>query len=208
MVTRRNKGPGRRPRSLFPARLVIMRQNTAAAERATKAARRQHSRKHPDQALKPMTLTSANYLMILTSLTPEAATVARIMEIYRLRWQIELAFKRLKSGLGIHRLVARDRQMARSWLLSHLILALIIEDVASEVLDSPPCALRWRQKASFPLAFAQRSTSSVDRRGCSIGVSLGPTPCGIRYRAPSLRISSTPTMSGCCRTAEPTASIR
>lgn len=207
IVTRRNKGPGRRPRPLFPARLVIMRQNTAAAERATKAARRQHNRKRPEQALKSMTLTSANYLMILTSLTPEAATVARIMEIYRLRWQIELAFKRLKSGLGIHRLVARDPQMARSWLLSHLILALIIEDVAGEVLDSPPCALRWRQEASFPLAFARRFASSVDWRGCPNGINLGPTPCGIHYRTPSLRVSSTPTMSRCCRTAEPTVSI-
>lgn len=186
IVTRRNKGPGRRPRHLFPARLVIMRQNTAAAERATKAARRQHNRKHPNQALKSMTLTSANYLMILTSLTPEAATVARIMEIYRLRWQIELAFKRLKSGLGIHRLVARDPQMARSWLLSHLILALIIEDVAGEVLAFPPCALRWRQKASFPLAFARRSASIVDRRGCPSSINLGLTSCGIRYCTPSL----------------------
>ncbi len=28
--------------------------------------------------------------------------------------------------------------MARSWLLAHLILALLIEDVTGELLDSPP----------------------------------------------------------------------
>ncbi len=51
---------------------------------------------------------------------------------------LPLAFKRLKTSLGLHRLVARDPVMARSWLLSHLILALIIEDATGEVLDSPP----------------------------------------------------------------------
>ncbi len=85
-----------------------------------------------------MTLASAGFLMVLTSLPPEVAAPERVMAIYRLRWQIELAFKRLKSGLGIHRLVARDPVMARSWLLAHLILALLIEDATGEVLDSPP----------------------------------------------------------------------
>ena len=61
-----------------------------------------------------------------------------MLAVYRLRWQVDLAFKRLKSGLGIDRLLARDPAMARSWLLSHLILALLIEDGASDVLDFPP----------------------------------------------------------------------
>jgi hypothetical protein len=45
VVTRHSKGQGRLPRQLFPARLVIMRQQEAAAERATQAAKRQHSKK-------------------------------------------------------------------------------------------------------------------------------------------------------------------
>jgi transposase len=90
-------------------------------------------------ALQPMTLTAAKFLMVLTSLPASSATASAVLAAYRLRWQVELAFKRLKSGLGIHRLLARDPAMARSWLLSHLILALMIEDGASEVLDSAPC---------------------------------------------------------------------
>lgn len=101
VVTRHSKGQGPYPRRLFPARLVIMRQHEEAGERATKAAKRQHSKTRSNVALKPMTLTSANYLMVLTSLSLEAATAARVMAVYRLRWQIELAFKRLKSGLGL-----------------------------------------------------------------------------------------------------------
>ena len=138
VVTRQSKGQGRNSRRLFPARLIIMRQHEAASERATRAVRQQHRKTRGHMTLQPLTLTSANYLMVLTSLSPGAATAARVMAIYRLRWQIELAFKRLKSGLGLHRLVARDPVMARSWLLSHLILALIIEDATGEVLASPP----------------------------------------------------------------------
>lgn len=89
-------------------------------------------------ALQPMTLASARFLMVLTSLPADKANAAGVLAAYRFRWQVELAFKRLKSGLGIDRLVARDPAMGRSWLLSHLILALLIEDGASEVLDSPP----------------------------------------------------------------------
>lgn len=186
VVTRHSKGQGRRPRRLFPARLVVMRQHVAAGERATRAAKRQHSKTRSNVALKPMTLTSANYLMVLTSLLPEAATAARVMAVYRLRWQIELAFKRLKSGLGLHRLVARDPVMARSWLLSHLILALIIEDVTGEVLDSPPCTVRWRQAADFPVAAARRFAGRFARRGCPKRIRRGSEARGFRHNTPSL----------------------
>ena len=90
--------------------------------------------------------------MVLTSLPTDKAAAAEVLAAYRLRWQVELAFKRLKSGLGIDRLVARDPAMARSWLLSHLILALLIEDGASEVLASPSYAGRWPRATCFPMA--------------------------------------------------------
>lgn len=66
-------------------------------------------------------------------------TAKAVLDVYRLRWQIELAFKRLKSGLGIHKLPARDVRLARTWLTAHLILALMIEEAVTDVLDSPPC---------------------------------------------------------------------
>jgi site-specific DNA recombinase len=62
---------------------------------------------------------------------------------------IELAFKRLKSLPGFDRLPAKSEALARSWLLAHLILALLIDDAAQgprhrlgreALLDSPPSA--------------------------------------------------------------------
>lgn len=137
-VTGRNKRQGRKPRRLFPARLIIFRPHEEAGARAIRVAKRQHSKKQSGMTLQPMTLASARFLMVLTSLPADQAAATEALAAYRLRWQVELAFKRLKSGLGIDRLVAREPAMARSWLFSHLILALLIEDGASEILDSPP----------------------------------------------------------------------
>jgi hypothetical protein len=55
-----------------------------------------------------------------------------------MRWQVELAFKRLKSLGGFATLQASDPGLARSWLLAHLIAAVLIETSLSEVLDAPP----------------------------------------------------------------------
>ncbi len=77
--------------------------------------------------------------MVLTSL-PETVPAAELLDACRLRWQVELAFKRLKSLLGLDRLPAKNRDLARSWLLAHLILARLIDDTRQEFLDATPSA--------------------------------------------------------------------
>jgi IS4 transposase len=61
-----------------------------------------------------------------------------VLAVYRLRWQIELAFKRLKSLLHIDRLPTRTAEASRSWLYAHLILALLCDEISQEFLDSSP----------------------------------------------------------------------
>jgi hypothetical protein len=84
-------------------------------------------------------LAAAEWLIVLTSLPPSEAP-EQVLEIYRLRWQIELAFKRLKSLGHIDRLPAKDKDLARSWLYANLIAALLLDQFAQDLLDSPPCA--------------------------------------------------------------------
>jgi IS4 transposase len=66
------------------------------------------------------------------------ASAEEVVRLYRLRWQIELAFKRLKSLGGFDTLQASDPRLARSWLLAHLIGAVLIEASLGEALDAPP----------------------------------------------------------------------
>ena len=87
----------------------------------------------------PRSLRAAEFVLLLTSLPEEHASEA-ILELYRLRWQIELLFKRFKSLLGLGDLPAKQRNLARSWIFAKLILALLAEKAARRLAESSPCA--------------------------------------------------------------------
>jgi len=151
-VERSGKGGKARGTLLFEARLVVLRLSDGATARAAKAVRRRQSKQRGGSPLHPLTLRSSGYLMLLTSL-PAAVPAEEVLAAYRLRWQVELAFKRLKGLLGLDRLPAKSDALARSWLLAHLILALLIEDAARDHLpDSPPCGDNPSAPPSLALA--------------------------------------------------------
>ena len=77
-------------------------------------------------------------MILATSLPQTGYTAKDVLVVYRLRWQIELAFKRLKSLLHIDRLPTRTEPTSRSWLYAHLILALLCDDLSQDFLDSSP----------------------------------------------------------------------
>ena len=123
-------------KSAVAARLIIARKPPQAIRRQHKRLRRKASRK--GHKTDPRTLLAAGFMMLLTSLPESRAAAAEVVRLYRLRWQIELAFKRLKSLGGFDDLPAFDPRLARSWLLAHLIGAVLIEASLDEALDSPP----------------------------------------------------------------------
>jgi hypothetical protein len=128
---------GRTPdRPPLAARLVVLKKPPDAAERARKTALRASQRGGHESD--PLSLRAAEHLMLITSLTGERANPKQLAGLYRLRWRIELAFKRLKSLLHIDRLPAKDPDLARAWIFAHLIAALLIEDLSPHLRDSPP----------------------------------------------------------------------
>ena len=130
---RDGRDPDRVP---LPARLVVQKKPPEAAERARKTALRNSQRGgHQNH---PLSLRASEHLMLITSLGPERARPDQLGELYRLRWRIELAFKRLKSLIHIDRLPARHPDLARAWIFAHLIAALIVEDFSPLLRDSSP----------------------------------------------------------------------
>jgi len=75
--------------------------------------------------VRPETLEAAGYVIVLTTLMQPSAEA--IMEFYRRRWQIELAFKRLKSLLQLGHLKKIDKDGAKAWLQGKLLVACLIE---------------------------------------------------------------------------------
>ena len=106
-------------------RVCAIKKSRAAAARARKRVQQENSRKgHLVQA---STLEAAGYIFIFTTLSAEHYPAARVLELYRARWQVELAFKRLKSILATGHLKKTDPLGAKAWLQGKLLAAVIIE---------------------------------------------------------------------------------
>jgi hypothetical protein len=110
----------------WPLRLVALRKSPQAAEAARERARRDSARK--GHSVREETLVLAGYVVVLSNCSHEV-TALQILEAYRFRWQIELAFKRLKSLLFLDNLRARDPDLAQAYLLAKLLGALLAEEL-------------------------------------------------------------------------------
>jgi Transposase DDE domain len=75
--------------------------------------------------LQPETMEAAGYVVVVTTL--EGLDAQGILALYRHRWQVELAFKRMKSLLGLSRLRKKDPEGAKAWLQGKLLVACLIE---------------------------------------------------------------------------------
>jgi hypothetical protein len=117
-------------------RLIVLRKTPEAAAATRLALRRAAIKK--GKKLDPRSLIAAEFMILATSLPRPGYSAKAVLAVYRLRWQIELAFKRLKSLLHIDRLPTRTETGSRSWLHAHLILALLCDDLSQEFLESSP----------------------------------------------------------------------
>ncbi len=118
------------------ARLVIQ---PLPEDKVAGALRR--ARKRAKKEGRPITrkrLQAAQLCMLLTSLDREDADADTVLRLYRLRWQIEIAFKRLKSLARLADLQAKDRRLVRSCLFAKLIVALLAEEATQSLLESFP----------------------------------------------------------------------
>ena len=75
-------------------------------------------------------LEAAKYIGIFTTVNQEELSVEEVFEIYRYRWQIEIAFKRLKSLSGFGHLPKYDEQSCRAWIYGKLLIGLLAEKMA------------------------------------------------------------------------------
>jgi len=106
-------------------RLCAIRKSQKAAELAIKKMKTVASKK--GKKILPETLEFAKYVILFTTLPTDKYPLNLILEWYRFRWQIELAFKRLKSLAGLGHLPKHDDGSARAWLYGKLFTGLLVE---------------------------------------------------------------------------------
>ncbi len=117
-------------------RVIVQRKTPEATDAARTALRRAAAKR--GKPLDPRSLIAAEFMILATSLPAPDYEAGAILAVYRLRWQIELAFKRLKSLLHIDQLPTHTASATRSWVYAHLVLALISDELSQDILASPP----------------------------------------------------------------------
>jgi hypothetical protein len=122
-------------------RLVAVKKPAAAAAEARRKARRDAQRE--SRTILPETLEAADWVILVTSLAPSEFATEDVLALYRLRWRIELGFKRLKSLIGLKTPPGTDQRSAKPYLLAHLLIILLLEPLVREFEDSP----HWAEAA-------------------------------------------------------------
>ena len=116
-------------------RLIAARKSRAATEAARRQVRRQGRKSGYTPSQK--TLNAASWFILVTSLPVDSYSTEDVLDLYRLRWRIELAFKRLKSLIGLKKPPGTDERSARPWVLAHLLMILLLEPLVDALEDSP-----------------------------------------------------------------------
>lgn len=124
----------------FPVRLVAARKSEAAAEKSRRKAIKTAAKKgkQPD----PRTLEAAGYIMVLTTVQASSMSPDEILDWYRFRWQVEIAFKRLKGLIHLGEVPMKDPDLARTYLFAKLLGALMLDDLTERFLGFSPWGYR------------------------------------------------------------------
>lgn len=139
-------------RVLHRVRLIAVRKSTAAAERERRRIRHEAIKK--GRPVSARSLASTNFIAIVTDLESNLLPAVDALELYRLRWQIEIAFKRLKSLLDFDQLRAKDPALAKCYLYGKLLAAILIDDLCQRLPALSPWGYSLLPASRQPLAIA------------------------------------------------------
>jgi Transposase DDE domain len=114
----------------YTGRLCAIRKNALATARAQAKMRRKASKMQKE--IDEDALKLAEFVMIFTTVSSEILKTHEVLELYRVRWQVELRFKHLKSLLGLGCLPKYDDQSCRAWIQAKLLCGLLIERLMKE----------------------------------------------------------------------------
>jgi hypothetical protein len=132
----------------YQVRLVALRKTAEPTEQG--AQRIQKRARKKQRCADPRTVRASCFIFVLTDLPREELPDDQVLDLYRLRWRVEMAFKRFKSVLDLDALRAHDPQLIRTYLYTKLVTAILLErldpqneadreSLADEPGSFPPC---------------------------------------------------------------------
>jgi hypothetical protein len=118
----------------IPVRICAKRKSPEAIKQTQKKLKIKESKKQ--RVISDETKTFNEYIVVVTNLE-DSISAEEILELYRLRWQVEIYFKRLKTILNFGELPKRRQDSVFAWLNGKIMVALLIEIVIAKISFSP-----------------------------------------------------------------------
>jgi hypothetical protein len=135
--------------SLGPVRLIAMRISDKSANKKVENAKREAKRN--GKTLSKAKEILCHWHICFTNLTEEQATKEQVVEIYRLRWQIELRFKSWKSTLRIDTVTVQSANRLKCAILGYFTKMLLLGNIFTDAklrAEEQEIALFEQQKAT------------------------------------------------------------
>jgi len=119
-----------------PIRICAFRKDEDSERKGLKRLKKENQRKQGGKPVTELQEEGNKYIIVATSLGDEVSA-DEILALYRLRWQIEIAFKRLKSLFHYNDLPAKNSKSVRAWFYGKLLLAALCETLVNTGRFSP-----------------------------------------------------------------------
>lgn len=145
------------PQGIFCLRVIACPLPPEKAEEARRRARKAAQKK--GRTPSPETLLAAGFVLLVTNLPVAEFDILTVLSFYRIRWQIEMLIKRLKSLLALDALRAKDIKLAQTYLLGKLLAALLIDQSIQQVKVQQP---DWFTSVERPASIWRLTAVFVD----------------------------------------------
>lgn len=109
---------------------------------------RERLRREQGSQVTAESLTMASFVVVFTTVPKDKLSAERVLELYGLRWQIELHIKRNKSIAGLDRLPNQRPDTVYTWICAKLLLVQIAHKLASSHMAIPPRGL-WSRLVGY-----------------------------------------------------------
>ena len=119
-----------------PVRICALRKDRDSERKGIKRLTKENQRKKGGKPVSELQQENNKYIIVATSIGQEAAA-SQVLELYRSRWQIEIAFKRLKSLFHYNDLPATQSESVRAWFYGKLLLTALCETLVNTGRFSP-----------------------------------------------------------------------
>ena len=162
-ATRKRSGPGRPPRveeataylkgqggRMHELRIVCIRKSREAADKERMRLRREAKRRGRQPTER--SLKAAAFTWLVCSAPADMIEARVASELYRLRWQVELYFKRLKSLGDLDGLRAHDPALAKTYILGKLLALALADRVTAGAKAFSPWGVPLLPPRDEPLA--------------------------------------------------------